>query len=87
MKEIESSIGLAATKIAEDVKADCIVAMERYQEKGFEENIDLNTKIVIFKKIKPGMYSKQEFISKLKKTRGITMFPIKELIMEAINKR
>lgn len=87
MKEIESSVSIAATKIADDVKADCIISMENNLKESFEESTEINVKVVIFKKVKEGLYSKEEFNSKARKVIGGSISPIKELIMEAINRK
>jgi len=85
MPKIEESIGKAATKIALDVGADCIISTEQKQREAYEEthgHIDVT--VTIFRKVRRAVYSKREYDTKIRKVTSGSMVPIKELLMEAI---
>ena len=87
--EIESSIGDAAVKLANDVKANCIVSLERVFEDDIneEDSLYLNIKVTIFKKSKPDAYNKWEYTTRIKRPEPGSIAPIKNLLMGAINKK
>ena len=88
MPKIEEIIGKAATKIAQDIGADCIVSTEQKQKEIYEENYDhMNVRVSIFRRIKKGLYSKKEYDTKIRKVASGSIVPIKELLMEAIIKK
>lgn len=89
MKNIEESIGRAATKIATDIKADCIISIEKRET---DESIPtdlpyMNAKVTFFKQVREGVYSKTEYTTKIKKISYGSTLSIKEILMEGINKQ
>lgn len=87
--EVESSIGDAAVRLANDVKANCIVSLERVFEDEIneEDSLYLNIKVTIFKKSKPDAYNKWEYTTRIKRPEPGSIAPIKNLLMGAINKK
>ena len=86
MRIIEESIGFAATKIAKEIDADCIIAIEEAVKEVFQSLPHVDVKVSVFKKIRPSVYSKIEYLTKIRKVTGGSIVPIKELLMEGINK-
>ncbi|GEM_PF-168243 len=83
---IEELIGTAAVKISRDVKANCIVTVE----KGSSDTSDFNfidVKVAIFKQIKKDAYQRTSYNTKMKKQGSGSLLPIKELLMEAVNRK
>ena len=88
MSKLEESIGRAATKIAEDIEANCIVSIEQTIKEihEFEQDyLHTEVKVTIFRNVSSG-YNKFEFITKIKKEHA-SIIPIKEILIEAINKK
>lgn len=87
MKGIEESIGHAATKIAKDINASSIISIERVEKDTYEETpYHLDVKVTVFKKIKKDVYRKSEYETKIRKLESGSVAPVKELLMEGINK-
>lgn len=87
MKGIEESIGHAATKIAKDISASSIISIERVEKDSYEETpYHLDVKVTVFKKIKKDVYRKSEYETKIRKLESGSVAPIKDLLMEGINK-
>ena len=87
MRGIEESIGHAATKIARDIDANCIISIEKKGKGDYDDIPDhMDVKVTFFKKIKAGVYKKTEYETKIKKLPYGSTTPIKELLMEGINK-
>lgn len=85
LDKLEEVIGVATAKIANDVNANCIVSIE----KSFRESGDpglILVKVVVFKKVEED-YNKAEYQTKMKHQASGSVIPIKELLMEAINKK
>ena len=85
MSKLEESIGRAATKIAEDIEANCIVSIEQTIKEvhEFEQDyLHTEVKVTIFRNVSSG-YNKFEFITKIKKEHA-SIIPIKEILIEAI---
>jgi len=87
MVKIEESIGIAATKIAKDVNANCIVSLEQKEKEEYTDSEHLEVKVTIFKQIKTGVYKKIEYETKIRKLESGSIIPVKEVLMEAINKK
>ncbi len=87
MPPIENSIGAAATKIAKEIKADAIVSIEKIKKEEYEELDELNIQVSIFRKVKPKIYNKVEYKTKIRKIESGSIIPIKEILIEAINKK
>jgi len=87
MENIEETIGQAATKIAKDVKANCIISLEQVAKEQYDESNQLDVKVTIFKQMKPGVYKKIEYQTKIKKIESGSIIPVKEVLMEAITKK
>ena len=87
MKNIEASIGQAATKIAEDIKANCIISVESLLKSEFSDSPEIDVKVNLFKKVKPGVYSKEEYKTKIRKAKAGSVRPVRELLMEVVNKK
>jgi len=87
MPPIENSIGAAATKIAKEIKANAIVSIEKIKKEEYEELDELNIQVGIFRKVKPKIYNKVEYKTKIRKIESGSIIPIKEILIEAINKK
>ncbi len=87
MRNIEESIGDAATNIAKDIDANCIISIERKKSEGYEDTFHIDVKVTFFKKIKKGVYRKTEYETKIRKIDSGTISPIKDLLVEGINKK
>lgn len=85
LDKVEKVIGVAAAKIANDVNANCIVSIDKSEKETLDTDIT-SVKIVVFKKGDQG-YNKSEYQTKMKTQAAGSVFPMKELLMEAINKR
>lgn len=86
-KGVEESIGHAATKIANDINANAIISIERIESKDFEQiPFHIDVKVTIFKQVRKGVYKKVEYETKIRKVESGSVTPIKELLMEGINK-
>ncbi len=89
MRTIEDAIGLAATKIANDIDANCIVSVTGMNNKkeGIEEDhLHLDVQVAIFKQVKKGVYSKIDYQTSISKVSYGSIVPIKEILMEGISK-
>ena len=86
--KIEQAIGLAATKIAEEIDAHCIISIEQKKQEEFSENRShLDVLVTFFKKVESKVYSKIEYETKIRKPESGSIVPIKELFSECINKK
>ena len=85
---IEQIVGVAATRMAEDVSANAIITIEQAKKEVYEEDLlhYMQVIVTIFKKIKKGIYGKIQYESRIKRLESGSIIPIKELIMEGINK-
>ena len=83
MPRVDEVIGLAATKIAKDIDADGILSIEKLPQEEIEDKIKI--KVTIFKKQKKG-YKKTEYTTTLKNLDPGSIAPIKDILIEAINK-
>ena len=86
MKKIDEIIGVAATKIARDIKADSIVTVEKVEKENYEDSDKIKIKVSIFKQSAPGIFKKVEYETKTKKLEFGSIIPIKTLLLEAVNK-
>jgi DNA integrity scanning protein DisA with diadenylate cyclase activity len=86
-KNVEESIGHAATKIASDINASAIISIERIDTQGFEDiPFHINVKVTIFKQVRAGVFKKVEYETKIRKLESGSVTPIKDILMEGINK-
>ncbi len=86
-KNVEESIGHAATKIAQDINANAIISIERIEDKGFDDvPYHMNVKVTIFKQVRKGVFKKVEYDTKIRKLESGSVTPVKEILMEGINK-
>ncbi len=88
-RKIEEFVGLAATRVAKDIGANGILSIEqRKTDQTFNEDSPyIDVSVSIFKKVKDNSYSKQGYLTKIRKTTDGSVLPIKELLMECIGKR
>src|SRR3989338_10939689 len=86
MPKIEEKIGNAAAKLAKDIEADVILSLERKEEDqtDFTEPT-IRCVISTFRKTQKG-YIRNSYTGKIKKSTDASIFPIKEVVMEAISK-
>ena len=84
--KVEEVIGLAAAKIARDVTANCVISIEKGSKESDNFNF-LEVKVVIFRKVKRNLSNKVEYHTKMRRQATGSVIPIKELLMEAINKK
>lgn len=83
--KIENIMGLAATKIANEISADAIISIERHSlEKLSEDNPFFEVKVSVFKRVNKQAYSKTEYCTKIKRPEAGSIAPVKELLMNAI---
>ncbi len=83
---VEKLIGTAAVNISRELKANMIVTLE----KGSSEVTDFSfedVKVVIFKKTKSTYQRYGSYNTKMRKQQVGSVLPIKELLMEAVNKK
>ncbi len=85
-KQIEEIIGQAAARIAQDIGANCVTSIER---KGIDivDRDHLIVQVSIFRKFGEGNFKKVEYQTKMRKVMSGSVVPIKELLMEAVNKK
>jgi DNA integrity scanning protein DisA with diadenylate cyclase activity len=92
---IEEVIGLAAAKIARDIDADNVISIEqKTTDADNQDKEHANVLVSIFSKAvvqtageDKVVWNKMEYSTKMKKLMTDTVMPIKELLMEAINKK
>lgn len=82
---IEELIGKAATRLSRDVGADCIVSIEKAQKEAQDFNL-IYAKLAIFKKTAKNVYTKLSYTTKMRKQIGGSTLPVKEILMEAVNR-
>src|SRR3989344_2106860 len=88
MNIIEESIGQAATQIANDIRADCIVSIGREETSVVDQDpFWMDIMVTFFRQVKKGVYSKLQYATKVKKAESSSIIPIKEVLMEGINKK
>ncbi len=84
---VEESIGTAATKIATEIEANCIISIKRYIRDNKEVYASLHyneMKVDIFKKIKDS-YKRYEYITEVSRFQISPIIFIKRLLIKAIN--
>ena len=86
MRRIDEIIGVAATKIARDINADSIVTIEKLDNEDLKGSEEMEIKVSIFKHKSPGLYQKIEYKTKTKKLEFGWIIPVKNVLIEAINK-
>ncbi len=82
---IEELIGKAATRLSKDIGAGCIVSIEKAQKEAQDFNF-FYVKAAIFKKTAKNVYTKLSYTTKMRKQMGGSTLPVKELLMEAVNR-
>ncbi|MBI2176602.1 DNA integrity scanning protein DisA nucleotide-binding domain protein [Candidatus Woesearchaeota archaeon] len=82
---IEELIGKAATRLSKDVGADCIVSIEKAEKEAQDFNL-IYVKLAIFKKTAKNVYTKLSYTTKMRKQIGGSTLPVKEILMEAVNR-
>ncbi len=83
---LEKLIGTAAVNISREVKANFIITIE----KGSSDTSDLmfdEVKVVIFKQVKSTYQRYTSYLTKMKKQQVGSVLPVKDLLMEAVNKK
>ena len=83
MPQIDEVIGFAATNIAKAINADGIVSIEKIPQEDIEDKLKI--KVTIFKK-NDKKYEKSEYITSLRQLNPGSVVPIKDILIEAINK-
>lgn len=87
-KNVEESIGSAASQIANDIEADTIIVVDKKKTEEFEEDKSaIDVSVTIFKKTKKGTYTKTQYNTKARRMESGSIVPIKEILMEAILRR
>jgi len=85
---MEESIGQAAAQIANDIKADCIISLSREEVDVLEQDpLWMDITVTFFRQVKKGVYSKLQYSTKIRKAESSSIIPIKEVLMEGINKK
>ncbi len=90
LKTVEKLIGVAAVNISKELRANCIVTIEKGDSDTSELGFD-NVKLAIFKKTrkeahKSGYQRAVSYNTRAKKQVG-SVLPIKDLLVEAVNKK
>ncbi len=85
MQKIEESIGLAATKLANEINANTIILIEKNKTNINEEEHCIECSIVVFRK-EDKDYLKNNYNYKIKSINPGSIFPIKEIVMESISR-
>ena len=83
--KVEEVIGQAAAKIAKDVNANCVISIEKKEQSDTNPNC-IDVKVVVFKRLKTNFH-KVEYLTQMRRLVSGSVIPIKELLMEAINKK
>lgn len=82
---VEELIGKAAARLSRDVGADCVVSIEKAQKEAQDYSL-MYVKAAIFKKTAKNVYTKLSYNTKMRKQIGGSTLPVKELLMEAVNR-
>ena len=82
---IEELIGKAAARLSKDVGADCIVSIEKAQKEATDFAF-IYVKLAIFKKTAKNVYTKLSYNTRMRKQIGGSTLPVKEILMEAVNR-
>ncbi len=82
---VEELIGKAAARLSKDIGAGCIVSIEKAQKDSQDFNF-FYVKVAIFKKTGKNVYTKMSYNTKMRKQIGGSTLPVKELLMEAVNR-
>ncbi|MBI2550310.1 hypothetical protein HYV83_03975, partial [Candidatus Woesearchaeota archaeon] len=82
---VEELIGKAAARLSKDVGADCIISIEKAQKEAQDFNF-IYVKAAIFKKTAKNVHTKLSYNTKMRKQIGGSTLPVKELLMEAVNR-
>lgn len=93
-KRIEEVIGLAAAKIARDIGSDCVVSIEKIEKKESKEDDKEHARVLvsIFRKQineeeDKAKWEKLVYETRMNRVMSGTVAPIKDLLMEAVNKK
>lgn len=87
LNRIEEVIGTAAAKLAKDIGASCLISVER-ASKEFQESAEfILVKVSIYRRLNEKSFEKAEYLTKMRKVVSGSIVPIKELLVEAINKK
>ena len=81
--QVSNLIGIAATKLANEISATSILSFERSASDLYSDSLYHEIKVSLFKKVGYSQYIKTEYKTKIKKPSLGSMIPIKELIAEA----
>ena len=82
---IEELIGKAATRLSKDIGADCLVSIEKAQKESTDFSF-IYVRLAIFKKTAKSVYTKLTYNTKMRKQIGGSTLPVKEILMEAVNR-
>jgi len=86
MPKIEEKIGAAAAKLAKEIEADAIVSLERREEQQTDlTDPSIKCTISVFRKTPKG-FLRNSYSGRIKKSADASIFPIREVVMEAIAK-
>ncbi len=83
---VEKIIGNAAVSISRELKANLIVTLEKGSSEISDFNFD-DVRVVIFKQAKTTFQRYVSYNTKMKKQTVGSVLPVKELLMEAVNKK
>ncbi|MEK6854027.1 MAG: diadenylate cyclase [Nanoarchaeota archaeon] len=82
---VEELIGKAATRLSKDIGAGCIVSVEKAQKESQDFNF-FYVKAAMFKKTAKNVYTKLSYTTRMRKQLGGSTLPVRELLMEAVNR-
>ncbi len=87
LNRIEEVIGTAAAKLAKDIGASCLISVERASKESQESTEFILVKVSIYRRLNDKSFDKAEYLTKMRKMISGSIVPIKELLVEAINKK
>ncbi len=83
---IEERIGTAAAKLAKDIEADVIISVERKEEVNTDfTDPSIKASVSVFRR-NPKGFLRNSYIGRIKKSKDASVFPLKEIVMEAISR-
>jgi len=86
LKEIDETIGLAATRLAKEIEANSIILVEKNKDCDLnQEQPCIECSIIVFRK-KEKDYLKNNYKHKIKNIAPGNIFPVKEIVMESISR-
>ena len=80
LNRIEEVIGTAATKLAKDIGASCLISVERASKESQESTEFILVKVSIYRRLNDKSFEKAEYLTKMRKVISGSIVPIKKLL-------